>query len=182
MHTSTPAGHHKNTNAYALPPRSSTSPTRTPSKSCATSTEQALMCKSRAVPAHHIYFICTFIALQSHIVPSYAHVLRRLYVWTPVGTPDDPEATPRPNSPMTTDAFTASLERSAASHPPSKARRIAALLPQIEAAMSQGSPRAHIVIVYDCSTGEDVTIPDLFCSETAWPFNGILISSPTLRL
>ena len=46
---------------------------------------------------------------------------------------------------MTTDAFTASLEKSAASHPPSKARRIAALLPQIEAAMSQGSPRAHIV-------------------------------------
>ena len=30
-------------------------------------------------------------------------------------------------------------------HPPSKARRIAALLPQIEAAMAQGSPRAHIV-------------------------------------
>ena len=32
------------------------------------------------------------------------------------------------------DAFSASLERSAAKHPPSKARRIAALLPQIEAA------------------------------------------------
>ncbi len=46
---------------------------------------------------------------------------------------------------MTPDAFTASLERSAGRHPPSKARRIAALLPQIEAAMSQGSPRAHIV-------------------------------------
>jgi len=46
---------------------------------------------------------------------------------------------------MTPDAFTASLERSAAKHPPSKARRIAALLPQIEAAMAQGSPRAHIV-------------------------------------
>jgi len=46
---------------------------------------------------------------------------------------------------MTPDAFTASLERSAASHPPSKARRIEALLPQIEAAMAQGSPRAHIV-------------------------------------
>jgi hypothetical protein len=46
---------------------------------------------------------------------------------------------------MTTDAFIASLEQSAASHPPSKARRIAALLPQIEAAMSQGSSRSHIV-------------------------------------
>ena len=46
---------------------------------------------------------------------------------------------------MTPDAFTASLQKSAASHPPSKARRIAALLPQIEAAMSQGSSRAHIV-------------------------------------
>ena len=46
---------------------------------------------------------------------------------------------------MTPDAFTASLERSAVKHPPSKARRIAALLPQIEAALAQGSPRAHIV-------------------------------------
>ena len=46
---------------------------------------------------------------------------------------------------MTLDAFSASLERSAAKHPPSKARRIAALLPQIEAAMAQGSPRVHIV-------------------------------------
>ena len=46
---------------------------------------------------------------------------------------------------MTPDAFSASLERSAVKHPPSKARRIAALLPQIEAAMAQGSPRAHIV-------------------------------------
>ena len=46
---------------------------------------------------------------------------------------------------MTPDAFSASLERSAAKHPPSKAHRIAALLPQIEAAMAQGSPRAHIV-------------------------------------
>ena len=46
---------------------------------------------------------------------------------------------------MTPDAFTASLERSAVKHPPSKARRIASLLPQIEAAMAQGSPRAHIV-------------------------------------
>jgi len=47
---------------------------------------------------------------------------------------------------MTPDAFMASLERSAANHPPSKAHRIAALLPQIEAAMAQGSPRAHIVM------------------------------------
>ena len=46
---------------------------------------------------------------------------------------------------MTLDAFTASLDRSAASHPPSKARRIAALLPLIEAAMAEGRPRAHIV-------------------------------------
>ena len=46
---------------------------------------------------------------------------------------------------MSPDAFAASLDRSAAQHPPSKARRIAALLPQIEAAMAQGSPRAHIV-------------------------------------
>ena len=46
---------------------------------------------------------------------------------------------------MTPGAFSASLERSAAKHPPSKARRIAALLPQIEAAMALGSPRAHIV-------------------------------------
>jgi len=46
---------------------------------------------------------------------------------------------------MTPNRFTASLEQSAAQHPPSKARRIAALLPQIEAAMAQGSTRAHIV-------------------------------------
>jgi hypothetical protein len=46
---------------------------------------------------------------------------------------------------MTADAFTASLKRSAAQHPPSKARRIAALWPEIEAAMARGSPRAHIV-------------------------------------
>ena len=43
------------------------------------------------------------------------------------------------------DAFKTSLDLSAASHLPSKARRIAALLPQIEAAMAQGSSRAHIV-------------------------------------
>ena len=46
---------------------------------------------------------------------------------------------------MTLDAFTASLDRSAASHPPSKARRIAALLPLIEEALAEGSTRAHIV-------------------------------------
>ena len=57
---------------------------------------------------------------------------------------------------MTLDAFTASLERSAAKHPPSKARRIAALLPQIEAAMAQGSPRAHIVTAL-LDVGIDVT-------------------------
>jgi hypothetical protein len=58
---------------------------------------------------------------------------------------DEPQGPPLPHIAMTPDAFTASLEQSAARHPPSKARRIAALLPQIEAAMSQGSPRAHIV-------------------------------------
>ena len=57
---------------------------------------------------------------------------------------------------MTPDAFTASLERSAAEHPPSKARRIAALLPQIEAAMAQGSPRAHIVTAL-LDVGIDIT-------------------------
>jgi len=50
-----------------------------------------------------------------------------------------------PSSPMTPNRFTASLEQSAAKHPPSKTRSIAALLPQIEAAMAQGSTRAHIV-------------------------------------
>ena len=50
----------------------------------------------------------------------------------------------------------ASLERSAASHPPSKARRISALLPQIEAAISQGSPRAHIVTAL-MDVGIDIT-------------------------
>ena len=57
---------------------------------------------------------------------------------------------------MTTDAFTASLEQTAASHPPSKARRIAALLPQIETAMAQGSPRAHIVTAL-LGVGIDIT-------------------------
>jgi hypothetical protein len=57
---------------------------------------------------------------------------------------------------MTPDAFTASLERSAAQHPPSRTRRIAALLPQIEAAMAQGSPRAHIVTAL-VDMGIDIT-------------------------
>ena len=50
-----------------------------------------------------------------------------------------------PGSPRSVDALMASLERSKDKHPPSKARRIAPLLPQIEVAMAQGSPRAHIV-------------------------------------
>ena len=57
---------------------------------------------------------------------------------------------------MTPDAFTASLERSAVQHPPSRTRRIAALLPQIEAAMAQGSPRAHIVMAL-LNVGIDIT-------------------------
>ena len=57
---------------------------------------------------------------------------------------------------MTTNAFTASLEQSAASHPPSKARRIAVLLPQIEAAMAQGSSRSHIVTAL-MGVGIDIT-------------------------
>ena len=61
-----------------------------------------------------------------------------------------------PNIAMTADAFTASLEQSAARHPPSKARRIAALLPQIEAAMVQGSSRAHIVTAL-MGVGIDIT-------------------------
>ena len=78
---------------------------------------------------------------------------------------------------MTTDAFTASLEQSAASHPPSKARRIAALLPQIEAAMSQGSSRAHIVTALT-GVGIDITPHQLSnviarlrkqCQDTAAP-------------
>jgi hypothetical protein len=46
---------------------------------------------------------------------------------------------------MSVDAFTASLERSKARDPPSKTSRITALMPQIEAALTQGSPLAHIV-------------------------------------
>ena len=57
---------------------------------------------------------------------------------------------------MTRDAFTASLERRSAQHPPSKARRIAALLPQIEAAVAQGSSRAHIVSAL-LDVGIDIT-------------------------
>jgi hypothetical protein len=54
------------------------------------------------------------------------------------------------------DAFTASLERSAAEHPPSKARRIAALLPQIAAALAAGTSRAHIVTAL-LAVGVEVT-------------------------
>jgi len=61
-----------------------------------------------------------------------------------------------PSSLMTPNRFTASLEQSAAKHPPSKSRRIAALLPQIEAAMAQGSTRAHIVTALQ-DVGIDVT-------------------------
>lgn len=97
------------------------------------------------------YFICTFLALQSLIVSLYALLLHCLYIRTSEGTldvPKGPSPFPAPyldGTQMTPDAFTESLERSAAKHLPSKARRIAALLPQIEAAMAQGSPRAHIV-------------------------------------
>ena len=48
-------------------------------------------------------------------------------------------------SPMTSSAFTTGLERNAGQYLPSVARRIAALLPQIEAAKAAGSSRAHIV-------------------------------------
>ncbi len=79
---------------------------------------------------------------------------------------------------MTTDAFTVSLEQSAASHPPSKARRIAALLPQIEAAMSQGSPRAHIVTAL-MGVGIDIT-PHQLSNVIARPSGGLIASVPTL--
>ena len=86
-----------------------------------------------------------------------------LYIPTPEGTHDDLKAAPLrplpfalPGRPMTPDAFTASLERSAVQHPPSRTRRIAALLPQIEAAKAQGSPRAHIVTAL-LNVGIDIT-------------------------
>ena len=44
-----------------------------------------------------------------------------------------------------TGSFAACLHKAAAQHPPPKSRRIAALLPEIEAALAQGSSRAHIV-------------------------------------
>jgi hypothetical protein len=97
------------------------------------------------------YFICTVIALQSLIVSLYALLLHCLYIRTAEGTldvPKGPSPFPAPyldGTQMTPDAFTESLERSAAKHLLSKARRIAALLPQIEVAMANGSPRAHIV-------------------------------------
>ena len=46
---------------------------------------------------------------------------------------------------MAQATFAASLQKAAAQHPPSKCRRIAALLPEIEAAFAQGSTRAHVV-------------------------------------
>jgi hypothetical protein len=57
---------------------------------------------------------------------------------------------------MTAKPFTASLEQSASQYPPSLARRIAALLPEIEAARAQGSPRAHIVTALR-GVGIDIT-------------------------
>ena len=52
-----------------------------------------------------------------------------------------------PGGPCLTAAgsFAACLHQAAAQHPPSKSRRIAALLPEIEVALAQGSSRAHIV-------------------------------------
>ena len=108
------------------------------------------------------YFICTVIVLQSPIVSLYALLLHCLYVRTAEGTldvPKGPSPFPAPyldGTQMTPDAFTESLDRSAAKHLPSKARRIAALLPQIEAAMAQGSPRAHIVAALQ-DVGVDIT-------------------------
>jgi hypothetical protein len=61
---------------------------------------------------------------------------------------------------MTPDAFAASLARSATQHPPSKARRIAPLLPQIEAALAQGSSRAHIVTALR-DMGIEITLSQL---------------------
>ena len=114
-----------------------------PPKACFQSTKRTLCCTRRPVRLARIYFICTVLALQSPIVSRYALLLHRLYVQTAEGTqhaPQAPAPCPQPSlmdgRPMTPEAFSASLERSAAKHPPSKARRIAALLPQIEAAMA----------------------------------------------
>jgi hypothetical protein len=57
---------------------------------------------------------------------------------------------------MTVKPFTVSLEQSASQYPPSLARRIASLLPEIEAARAQGSPRAHIVTALR-GVGIDIT-------------------------
>ena len=101
------------------------------------------------------------------MVSPYALFLRFLYPQPPEGPQDVPKAPPSvprvpPNgNPMTPDAFTASLERSAAQHPPSKARRIAALLPQIEVAMAQGSPRAHICLLYTSDAADERSSVDL---------------------
>ena len=59
-------------------------------------------------------------------------------------------------SPGSVAAFMASLERSKAKDPPSKASRIAELLPQIEAALAQGSQHAPIVTAL-LDVGIDVT-------------------------
>jgi hypothetical protein len=61
---------------------------------------------------------------------------------------------------MTAKPFTASLEQSASQYPPSLARRVAALLPEIEAARAQGSPRAHIVTALR-GVGIDITAHQL---------------------
>jgi hypothetical protein len=52
--------------------------------------------------------------------------------------------------------FTANLKRSVIAHPPSKSQQIAVLLPKIEAAMAQGSSRAHITAAL-LGVGIDVT-------------------------
>ncbi len=61
---------------------------------------------------------------------------------------------------MTAKPFTVSLEQSASQYPPSLARRIAVLLPEIEAARAQGSPRAHIVTALR-GVGIDITAHQL---------------------
>ena len=58
---------------------------------------------------------------------------------------DGPRKSPLGTPLMALAPFAASLQKAAAQHPPSKCRRIAALLPEIEAAFAQGSTRAHVV-------------------------------------
>ena len=57
----------------------------------------------------------------------------------------DPKTPPGGPCLTETGSFAACLHKAAAQHPPSKSRRIAALLPEIEAALAQGSSRARIV-------------------------------------